>query len=440
VVRQVGSEFFAVPSIVAGSRLASSWVRLVPFPDFDWSQVADNADKGSQVEIPGPRREGIVLIGGGMEKGGSFFNWRAWPMIRRCLLVLTTASLAGCSLLPDIAHQPTLHNPYPQLSTIAIAPFINLSDEPTVDGRDFALAYYNELQLVPGFEVIPVNVVEQAIRTQGNRLNGPEDARRLAQSLGADAVVIGAVTDYSPYYPPRLAMKVEWYAANPCFHPIPPGYGLPWGTPGEEHIPGPLVFEAEMALAREQLKTQTPVPPASAIEAPPGADSPPKASPDRVPDEKGAPQRIPAEQGLERVIDGKLTQYREPMAGTTGADATAVAAGGDGAGDVGLPADWPDPRGFISPPPRRERPACSPNAAPVLQHTQTYNGHDPEFTEALASYYYFRDDARFGGWQSYLERSDDFIRFCCHMHIWEMLGARGGAGETRVVWRWSEFR
>ena len=61
-------------------------------------------------------------------------------------------------------------------------------------------------------------------------------------------------------------------------------------------------------------------------------------------------------------------------------------------------------------------------------------------TEALASYYYFRDDARFGGWQAYLQRSNDFVRFCCHMHISEMLSARGGAGETRVVWRWPTIR
>ena len=76
----------------------------------------------------------------------------------------------------------------------------------------------------------------------------------------------------------------------------------------------------------------------------------------------------------------------------------------------------------------------------MMQHTRNYNGNDMEFTEALASYYFFRDEARFGGWQSYLERSDDFIRFCCHMHIWEMLSARGGVGETRVVWRWPTIR
>src|SRR6185436_19652256 len=58
--------------------------------------------------------------------------------------------------------------------------------------------------------------------------------------------------------PPRCGLQVEWYAANPCFHPIPAGYGLPWGTPEEEFIPAPLVFEAELALAKAQLRTQTP--------------------------------------------------------------------------------------------------------------------------------------------------------------------------------------
>ncbi len=85
-------------------------------------------------------------------------------------------------------------------------------------------------------------------------------------------------------------------------------------------------------------------------------------------------------------------------------------------------------------------PAVPAERGPVMRHTQTYNGNDNRFTEALASYYFFQDDARFGGWQNYLQRSDDFMRFCCRMHLWEMLSARGGAGETRVVWRWAAFR
>lgn len=361
-------------------------------------------------------------------------------MFLRYFLIITALALSGCSVLPEIAHQPTLHNPFPQLSKIAVAPFINLSDEPTLDGRQFGLAYFNELQVVPGFEVIPLNVVEAVMLQHRIDLNSPEDARHLAQILGADAVVLGAVTDYSPYYPPRLTMRVEWYSANECFHPIPPGYGLPWGTPEEEHIPGQLVFEAELALAKEQLNTQTPTPVSRPFS--PVAEPTEESTEDLVPLQEPTELIDPDPQGIDRIIE--QISYDQPIAGPMvspiAMGSTTIEGPLESPDSAGLPPNWPDPRGFISPPPRRHPPACRPTTAPVMQHTQAYNGHDTEFTEALASYYFFRDDARFGGWQSYLQRSDDFIRFCCHMHIWEMLSARGGAGETRVVWRWPEFR
>ncbi len=331
----------------------------------------------------------------------------------RPLSLLALSALTGCCLVPEIAHEPTLHNPFPQLSRVAVAPFFNQSTEATVDGRQFALSYFNELQLVPGFEVVPVDVVEQTLAEQGNRLASPADVRRLARALGVDAVVLGTVTDFSPYYPPRCGLRVEWYAANPCFHPIPPGYGLPWGTPDEEQIPDRLVFEAELALAKEQLATQTP--PYGALAS--------------YSESAGEPAARPM-----------LSSYHEEPGGTGAPVGTTGMEATTGATAMDLPPDWPNARGFISPPPGPHPPPCWPSDAPVLLHTRTYNGHDSEFTEALANYHYFRDDARFGGWQSYLERSDDFIRFCCHMHIWEMLSARGGAGKTRVVLRWSPVR
>ncbi len=197
----------------------------------------------------------------------------------RCLLRAVGLSwllFAGsaCSLIPQVAHQPSIHNPFPQLSRVAIAPFINLSTEPTVDGRQFALAYFDQLQNVPGFIVVPVGTVETAMQSYKISLDNPEQVRRLAQILGVDAVVVGAVTDYSAYYPPRVAMQVDWYAANPCFNPIPAGTGCHGAHAKREFIPAPLVMEAEMALAKAQLKTQTPeyrpmpVPPPTPV--PPG--------------------------------------------------------------------------------------------------------------------------------------------------------------------------
>ena len=86
------------------------------------------------------------------------------------------------------------------------------------------------------------------------------------------------------------------------------------------------------------------------------------------------------------------------------------------------------------------RPACNPYDGPVLSHTRIYSGTDADVVEALEGYVSFRHEERFGGWKSYLRRSDDFIRFCCHMNIAEMLSARGGSRKTQVVWRWSERR
>lgn len=335
---------------------------------------------------------------------------RLFSLISVCLLA------AGCSALPDITHQPQYHNPFPQLSRVAVLPFYNQSAEPTVDTEAVALAYFNELQAIPGFEVVPVGVAKFELMRSGIEPGGAEDFRELGRRLGVDAVVVGSITEYSAYYPPRMGLSVRWYATNPSFHPIPPGYGLPWGTPHEEHIPEDLVFEAEFALAKEQLKTQTPNVATVSISDGAGDSKVVKAS----------EAADPAKQSLEPVEE--LTPPSSPallqpgMAEPQGAD--------------GLPADWPDPRGFIPRPPGSDRPEPCPQSDPILSHTRLYHGADAEFTRRLENYYYFRDDARFGGWQGYLERSEDFVRFCCHLHITEMLAARGGAGETRVVWRW----
>jgi hypothetical protein len=258
---------------------------------------------------------------------------------------------------------------------------------------------------------------------------------------------------------------------------------LPWGTPEEEFIPAPLVFEAEMALAKAQLATQTPAcetpiePPRTSapIEPPafpsvtPSGESDSDAANDS--ENGAAPQSSSDEPNPGGTSEESVPVDAEPPAETQPSDETAAqyeaelppgassdsaplpalqsapAAAADTTGAIGaygphgtLPPDWPDERGFIPPPPSPSRPSCCPHNGPVMTHTRSFHGSDSEFTEALASYYHFRDDARFGGWQNYLQRSDDFIRFCCHLHISEMLSARGGAGETRVVWQWSDSR
>ena len=81
---------------------------------------------------------------------------------------------------------------------MAIAPLLKTSAEPPVDGRQFALAYFHELQLVQAFEVVSLGVVEQTRKLHVIDLASAAVARRLAQILGVDAVAVGTVTDFSP--------------------------------------------------------------------------------------------------------------------------------------------------------------------------------------------------------------------------------------------------
>ena len=430
----------------------------------------------------------------------------------------------GCAAVPDVRYKPKYHNPFPELSRVAILPFRNQSEEPTLSGARVSLAYYNELQSVPGFEVLPLGVVEQAlIAFEQQRLARPiataEDFQQFAQFLGVDAVLQGAVTDYTPYYPPRMTLKVNWYAANPGLHPIPVGYGLPWGTKEEKKIPEWIRLESERALAREQIATQTPRSGTASAEPPnlasppvrsqeeqdiapeatlpaaedPGSELPapapngsseeqvetlanrrrtmkspiqfasweePLEEPARMPAKvrslEGQNPLIPQADGsfridasMERTIGIQEEVHEEVLEQTDSQGALAVEpyqvgaiAIGSGVvgGNEGNPPNWPDARGFIPRRPSTEPAPFVPQYEPVISHMKAYNGNDEDFTQSLQEYFYFRDDARFGGWQSYLQRSEDFIRFCCHQHIVETLSSRGGQLESRLNLRWPVYR
>jgi len=355
---------------------------------------------------------------------------------------LVCALGSGCAALPDRIVEPQFHNPLPQIHRVAVLPFFNQSAEPTVNGEAVAIAYYNELQQIPGFEVMPVGVARQmllaSIQATGQEPRNGADFQKLARQMNVDAVIVGSITEYSPYYPPRMGLAVNWYAANPGFHPIPPGYGLPWGRAEEEFIPSTLVQEAEFALAREQLKTQAPL---MAAESPMvGAVAPAATSSGAI--SRGLAALDPSHpKALDPSHPKALDASHPGQPPQPPLDVSSVASAGRG-GDSSpitaplLPPDWPDPRGFVPLPPGPEPPVPRPQHAPLMTHTRIYHGQDAKFTERLATYYYLRDDARFGGWKGYLERPADFVRFCCYLHVTETLAARGGAGDARVLWRW----
>ena len=397
------------------------------------------------------------------------------------LATMGLVGLSGCAIVPEARVRDTLHNPFPQLKRVAIVPFFNQSDSPHVDGDEVAKAYYAALQSVPGFEVLPVGVTAIQFRQYAAENGIPQtgaDFQRLAKAMDVEAVVIGSVTDFDSYYPPRMAMTVHWYAANEGYHVIPPGYGLPWGTKAEKDIPARILRETEFELARAQLKTQTPTTMAA---LPPQPEEIPSAPEEMIPMESdegmtdsevarvahlrnaqeeiayqaavadhriavpGAPEvdHFSTRGAADHVVDGtavgpepwenlpseSVAYIEGDMGFQPGMDDFAITA-------APLPPSWPNPTDLIPDPPAPVPPVAEPNHEPVLEHTRLYRGDDPYFTGRLADYVETADDARGSSWQGYIKRSDDFVRFCCHLHVTEMLESRGGSDPRDLILRW----
>ncbi len=349
------------------------------------------------------------------------------------ILLLFLLSSVGCSLFPITYQREQIHNPFPQVQRVAVLPFYNQSENPTVDTEVVAEKYYGALQAIPGFEVLPVGVTKTQwmiySQEHGEPVSGA-DFQKLADFMGVEALVVGSVTDFDAYYPPRMAMTVHWYAANEGFHPIPNGYGLPWGTQQENDIPSRIVRDTQFDLARSQLATQTPLPDSSrqaslqydtqgkqrgtqfnAVAPASGELEPLPANPDLppnvIPHSEGVPTPMPQ--------DGYASM--------------------EGISPL-LPEHWPNPTDLIPDPPSPVHPKIIVSHEPILNHTRIYRGDDPYFTERLSNYIESSDDARPASWQGYLKRSDDFIHFCCHLHITEMLESRGGREESDLIFRW----
>ncbi len=400
------------------------------------------------------------------------------------VISLTGLMNAGC-----IVTQLEVTNPIPGLSTVAVAPFFNISHEPAVDGRRFALAYFTELQKTPGFQVVPVGVAEQAIHDYGLQMDNPADAVRLAEILNVDAVVVGAVTDYDPYYPPRIGLQVSWY--SPQQWPFFPG--VPTNSNARRELREMQVdFEdeqydlrkAERRAARQAKAEGEPCPEGEECEdadgrrlripipwyvrgqspddplelsAPGWRNAADAAQNSAAPDAWRTQPPVPAQpapmgetpSGVgPRRIEAYIPPPPLPQAGTPrsrGPSEPAVAVppepqsqqspsgGMDSDSDTGRSTQPGSPQVIGPVMPRIPIIVSQASLTPIMTYTRMFDGADADLVAALRDYVELSGDRRSGGWEAYLHRSEDFIRFTAHRMITEMLMLHGGEGRRRIV-------
>jgi hypothetical protein len=136
---------------------------------------------------------------------------------RRILARLTTAAallaIGGCAQRKPLAEPVRIPNVSLGRASVAVAPAINLSGSTDFDPSRVADLMAVELSYADDVSVIPVSRVLGVLAAQGkDRIESPAHALEVLQWLGADAMLVFAVTEYVPFEPPRVGLSAQVYA------------------------------------------------------------------------------------------------------------------------------------------------------------------------------------------------------------------------------------
>jgi len=136
------------------------------------------------------------------------------------MLTLAVALLGamGCAGWGGDRGEP-LSTPYVERQVWAVAPLRNESGSLQADGVRFADHPSRRPENPPRLDALPVTRVLSAMESAGlEAVRTPDEAERLRATLGADALVVGSLTAYEPYDPPKLGVAVELYAGPRAVH------------------------------------------------------------------------------------------------------------------------------------------------------------------------------------------------------------------------------
>lgn len=131
-------------------------------------------------------------------------------------VLLPSLCLPGCAAKSDHLVQPSvLTSPYDPArgqTLWAVAPLSNESGVSTLDALKVSDALVGAIGQTRGMGAIPVNRVLAAMVAKNvQSIRTPQDAKAVADALGVDGLVVGSVTAYDPYDPPKLGLNLALY-------------------------------------------------------------------------------------------------------------------------------------------------------------------------------------------------------------------------------------
>jgi len=127
----------------------------------------------------------------------------------KLMLLVLLLGLSGCAGR-DTDDQ--VRPPYKARQVWAVAPLHNESGSLQVDGARLADHLTRQLEQTDGIDMLSVNRVLAVMHAlQIEVVADPIDAARLAHALDADGLIVGTITGFDPYDPPKLGLAIELY-------------------------------------------------------------------------------------------------------------------------------------------------------------------------------------------------------------------------------------
>lgn len=151
--------------------------------------------------------------------------------------LLALPALAGCQ-------RPLSHDvqaPYPTTRSLVVLPLLNQSPSQDFDTVALTDALVAELAQVDGLLVFPTNRPLKLLIARGQTHAISEtQAKEIAHDLGADGVLVGAVTEYDPYSPQKMGMWLQlfWVRADISLAGLNPTEYSRRATPGDPGYAG----------------------------------------------------------------------------------------------------------------------------------------------------------------------------------------------------------
>jgi len=133
-------------------------------------------------------------------------------MTSKQVMLTLVLFLAGCGAVREPRGSDALVTPYQEGRVWAVAPLRNESGSLAADGLLMADRLQRQLENASNIDVVPVNRVLKAMELlEMPAVETPADAARLMQVLGVDGLIIGTITAYDPYDPPKLGLAIELF-------------------------------------------------------------------------------------------------------------------------------------------------------------------------------------------------------------------------------------